>query len=194
MTLARLSLGLAEALDGDLEIEKTARAALMSSDLPDLARDTAPLPNAMLDVLQDPDAHPVCRDIAATPLPWAPPQTSDDPTYIAHSIHKLHVELIGPDGFLPSEQFRIGLYGFLPGVEYGIRTHAAEEVFVMLAGVGHWKSGDGAFNALGPGARAHHPSFTPHGTKSTDQAFMSIYVWRGDVSTDSYHYTAKTEL
>lgn len=191
MSLGALYVGLAEALDGDLKIERAAREVLLNSEAPNPQFNATSLPFDVTEILQAPDALPVCAVIADTPLPWSPPETSSDPAYIAHSNKKLHVELIGPDGFSPSDTFRIGLYGFSPHIAYGIRTHAAEEVFVMLAGCGYWKSGDRPYKTLGPGARAHHPSMMPHGTRSEDQAFMSIYVWRGDVSTASYTYTGR---
>lgn len=189
MDLSAFYSALAQAFDGPLGIEHTARAALLEA-APE-ARFTGsatPLPDTVQRVLATEDAHAVCQIIAKTPLPWAPPQTSTDPAYIAASILKVHVELVGPDGFVPSDKVRLGLYGMQPGANYGIRTHPAEEVFVMLAGRADWKKGDAGYATLGPGERSYHPSMLPHATRTTDSAFLSLYVWTGDVSTDGYRY------
>ena len=107
---------------------------------------------------------------------------------MAASILKVHVELLGPDGLVHSDSLRLGLYGMQPGCDYGIRTHPAEEIFVMVAGRGLWKKGDGDYAELKTGDRAHHPSMMPHATRTDQTAFMSLYFWQGDVSTDGYRY------
>ena len=189
MELKPLYSALADAFSGDLAIERNARQALLSADVGDhSANEGAPLPQPYLDVMAQSDAHPVCQLIAETPFQWTPPQTSDEPLYVQHSHFKAHVELIGPDGIVKSDAIRLGLYGFLPGNEYGIRTHPAEEIFVMLAGKAYWKRGDRPYLLHGAGERSHHPSMMPHATRSGDSAFMSVHVWHGDISTDGYSY------
>lgn len=182
---------LAATLDGPEAIERHARQALL--DAAPLANAAAPaewqpLPDPIMGVLQAGDALPVCRLIAQSRFPWAPPKTSSDPKYVEHSLPKVHVELLGPEGLIKSDTLRLGLYGMLPNFEYGIRTHPAEEVFLMLAGEAHWKRGDKQYAPLGPGGRSQHPSMLPHANKTEETSFMSIYVWRGDVSTDGYVY------
>lgn len=92
--------------------------------------------------MQQSYAHPLCGDIIEMPLDWRPPETSKSPLYAKHSIFKSHVELVGPDGLVKSESIRLGLYGMLPNSEYGIRTHPAEEIYIMPAGECFWKRGD----------------------------------------------------
>ena len=191
MWMQTLFEGLAATLDGEAEIERVAAKALL--DAAPLANEAAPsewetLPGKIIDVLLRDDALPVCQLIAQSRFPWAPPQTSNDPKYIEHSLPKVHVELLGPEGLIASEDLRLGLYGMLPNFEYGIRTHPAEEIFVMVAGRGLWKKGDSDYNELKTGDRAHHPSMMPHATRTDQTASMSLYVWQGDVSTDGYRY------
>lgn len=189
MQLKPLFHALAEAFDGPEAIERVGRDALLSAPTEAVLEPNAPpLPPPVLSVMSEPDAHPVCKLIAQTPLSWAPPQTSNDPDYIAHSAPKLHVELLGPDGLVASDSVRLGVYGILPGAEYGIRTHPAEEIFVMLAGSALWKRGDRPYQALGPGERSYHPPMMPHATKTEALAFMSLYIWYGDISTENYVY------
>ncbi|MDD9922612.1 MAG: dimethylsulfonioproprionate lyase family protein [Boseongicola sp.] len=181
---------LAAVFDGKLAIETAAREMLLSAESEYVPpADSAPLPSEVLKAMSASDAHPVCRTIASIPFVWTPPTTSLDPLYVEHSKAKVHVELIGPGGLVPSDQIRLGLYGMLPNAEYGIRTHPAEEIYVMLAGQSFWIRGDAPYIPLGPGERSHHPSMLPHASKTEQCAFMSIYVWAGDdISTDNYRY------
>jgi len=66
--------------------------------------------------------------------PWAPPQASNNKLYIEHSKCKALFELVGPNGLARFERVRLGLYEMLPISEYGIRTHPAVEIYVMLPG------------------------------------------------------------
>ena len=191
MWMQQLFEELAATLDGPEAIERAAAKALLdAAPNADAAAPEKwqPLPGPIMDVLQANDALSVCRLIARSRFPWAPPQTSSDPNYIEHSLPKVHVELLGPEGLIKSDGLRLGLYGMLPYFEYGIRIHPAEEVFLMLAGEALWKRGDQQYAPLGPGERSLHPSMLPHANKTEELSFMSIYVWRGDVSTDGYQY------
>ena len=188
MTLQTLFEGLAEALDGPEEIERHGRAALLDAKPTSLTPESIALPATVLDQIRAPNAHPVCALIAQTPLPWAPPTSSPDAKYIADSLAKVHVELLGPGGLVKSDQVKLGLYGMLPNAEYGIRTHPAEEIYVMLAGRVDWIRGDNPYQTHGPDERSYHPSMLPHATRTGDDAFMSIYIWHGDISTENYEY------
>lgn len=182
---------LAKAFDGDLEIEARAKQALLTAKIDarfTLTAPSNPLPQSFLDLLMAKDAHPICTHIANMPFNWVPPETSDDPLYIQHSQTKVHVELLGPEGLIYAKDIRIGLYGMGPNSEYGLRTHPAEEVFVMLAGQVDWKRDQAPYEKTTTGQRSYHPSMMPHANRTTDQCFMSAYVWSGDVSRQEYIY------
>jgi len=184
-----LFLALSDCLDSSLAIEERGKEELRKAACCQIeVTDAKPLPPAYQEIFLQEDARPVCKLIAEAGFDWSPPKTSDDPAYVRDSVAKAHVELVGPDGLVKSDKVRLGLYGMLPGYEYGLRTHLAEEVFVMLAGEADWKSGDGSFTPLRAGDRSYHPSMLPHANRTRDQAFMSVYIWYGDVSTDSYVY------
>ena len=193
MPLSDLFIALSAVCDGPLAIER--RAATLLAETAEavghriLPATPSPLPAPVLEVMKRADAYSVCALIAQIPFHWTPPTTSRDPAYIAHSTRKVHVELLGPDGLVTSDQIKLGLYGMLPNADYGLRTHPAEEVFIMLAGQAQWKRGDASYQEKGPGARAHHPSGLAHATRTIDTAFMSVYVWTGDISTDGYRYS-----
>ena len=189
ISLKSFLLNLADVFDGDMEIEKTARRELSKTSQANFSTEQCALPAPILSVMQQSDAHPLCGDIVEMPLDWRPPETSKSPLYAKHSIFKSHVELIGPDGLVKSETIRLGLYGMLPNSEYGIRTHPAEEIYIMLAGECFWKRGDAPYCCERPNGRSYHPSMMPHASKTEDQSFMSVYVWVGDLSTDAYEYS-----
>ena len=77
----------------------------------------------------------------------------------------------------------------LPFADYGLRTHPAEEIFVMLAGTAFWRRGDTPTTRTVQESDLIHPSYVPHATRTGEDAFMSVYVWTGDISTDGYVYT-----
>ncbi len=77
----------------------------------------------------------------------------------------------------------------LPNSEYGVRTHPAEEIYIMLAGECYWKRGDAPYCCKRSNDRSYHPALMPHASKTKDQAFMSVYAWIGDLSTDAYEYS-----
>ena len=189
MKLGPLFHSLMDVFDGELAIENMARNALSEAGDVDFESSTnKSLPESFETIFAEPDAHPICQLISQFPFEWVPPTTSDDPAYVAHSLAKVHVELIGPQGIVRSDSIRLGLYGMAPDKEYGIRTHLAEEVFIMIAGEADWKQNDGQYKALRAGQRAFHPSMTPHANRTRTSAFLSAYAWHGDISTDSYVY------
>ena len=179
---------LADVFDGEKEIEKTARRELRKVSQANFSAQRSALPIPILSVMQQSDAHPLCSDIIGMPFDWRPPETSLSPLYAKHSVFKSHVELLGPDGLVKSEIVRLGFYGMLPNSEYGVRTHPAEEIYVMLAGECLWKRGDAPYCCERSKGRSYHPSLMPHASKTKDQAFMSVYVWAGDLSTEAYEY------
>ena len=189
ISLKSFLLNLADVFDGDIEIEKTARRELRKISQANFSTKQCALPAPILSVMQQSDAHPLCSDIVEMPFDWRPPETSKSPLYTKHSIFKSHVELVGPDGLVESKSIRLGLYGMLPNSEYGVRTHPAEEIYIMLAGECFWKRGDAPYCCETPNGRSYHPPMMPHASKTKDQSFMSVYVWVGDLSTDAYEYS-----
>ena len=194
MTLEILMEGLCGLLSEDYPIERNAKAELQratkaaSPPQPSTKLAFTKLADPFLEVMAHDSAHPICHLIGGLPFCWAPPQTSLDPLYKEHSHFKAHVELLGPTGLVASSRVRIGLYGMLPHSEYGLRTHPAEETYIMLAGSAFWKVADAPYQQLFAGQRSHHPSMMPHATRTQDDAFMSIYIWDGDIATDNYRY------
>ena len=178
--------------EGHLKIKDIAsnelEVAIKGNEWSEINHFSSPLAKPFFDVMTNEDAFSICLDILKVPFAWVPPKTSDDPLYTAHSHSKVHIELLGPQGIIKSKFVRLGLYGILPNSEYGIRTHPAEELFIMLAGQAEWLRGDRKYKLKRAGEYSYHPSGMRHATKTTHSAFMSVYIWSGDVSTDKYRY------
>ena len=178
--------------EGYLKIQDIAsnelEVAIKGKERSEINHFSSPLSKPFVDVMTKEDAIPICADILKVPFAWVPPKTSDDPLYTAHSHSKVHIELLGPQGIIKSKLVRLGLYGILPNSEYGIRTHPAEELFIMLAGQAEWLRGDRKYKLKRAGEYSYHPSGMRHATKTTHSAFMSVYIWSGDVSTNKYQY------
>ena len=178
--------------EGHLKIKDIAsnelKFAIKGNKVIEINHFSSPLAKPFFDVMIKEDAIPICADILKVPFAWVPPKTSEDPLYTAHSHSKVHIELLGPQGIIKSKFVRLGLYGILPNSEYGIRTHPAEELFIMLAGQDEWLRGAGKYELKRAGEYSYHPSGMRHATKTTHSAFMSVYIWSGDVSTDKYQY------
>ena len=180
---------LAEIFDGKREIEKVAQRQLKCQHFQHRTPTShVNLPQPIIEVMRRKSAHPICKAILEFPFDWRPPQTSNDLVYKEHSTFKSHVELLGPNGLVKSSIVRLGLYGMLPHSEYGIRTHPAEEIYIMLAGDCLWKKAESDYTSLSVYERAYHPSNIPHASKTEENAFMAAYVWNGDLSKDRYIY------
>ena len=189
MSLKLLFTALENIFVGPLTIESHVRNPLQSSKATVEPQSfPVPLPQSSINVMERTNANLICKLITEMQFNWAPPETSSDPLYIRHSISKVHVELLGPNGLVKSDKVRLGLYGMKPGAEYGIRTHAAEEIYIMLAGDVDGKRCEATYAPHLTGEQSYHPSMMPHAFRTREVAFLSVYVWHGDLSIDSYVY------
>ena len=189
MSLEAIIVELQSVFSSTTDIERRAVEELQKASIEKFKSvKSTPLPAEIVNVMEEEQAHPICKSILNTELDWRPPTTSNDNLYIEHSKRKAHVEILGPNGLISSKSVRIGLYGMLSQSEYGIRTHPAEEIYIALAGVSFWKRGNDNYQELLPGESSYHPSLMPHASKTEKKAFMSVYVWNGDISMDNYHY------
>ena len=189
MSLEAIIIELQSVFSGATDIERRALEALQKASFEKFkSAKSTPLPAEIVNVMEEEQSHPICKSILRAELDWCPPTTSNDKLYIEHSKRKAHVEILGPNGLISSNSVRIGLYGMLSQSEYGIRTHPAEEIYIALAGVSYWKRGNDEYQELLPGESSYHPSLMPHASKTEKKAFMSVYVWNGDISMDNYRY------
>ena len=115
----------------------------------------APLPQSFISVMERAGAHPICKLITEMQFNWAPPETSSSPLYVKHSTSKVHVELLEPNGLVKSDKVRLSPYGVKPDTGYGIKTHAAEKIYIMFSGEVNWKLCDAPYTPHLPSERSY---------------------------------------
>ena len=99
------------------------------------------------------------------------------------------VEIIGADGMIYDDTCRVGLFSQTANTDYIIRTHAAEELFVQIAGEAEWMKGDEPYLNRHAGDRMHHASYQPHASRTKQSAMIAAWVWAGDLDYSKYNYT-----
>lgn len=88
-------------------------------------------------------------------------------------------EFIGLRGPVPSETIACGVLLLGPGVTYPAHAHAAEEVYLPIAGAAEWMRAEEGFAARELGRAIHHPSWVPHGMRTGAEGVAALYLWRG---------------
>ena len=104
------------------------------------------------------------------------------------ALRMMTVELIGADGMIFDDFCRVGLFAQTANTNYVIRTHAAEELFVQLAGEAQWYKEGTAYTPRLPGDRMHHASYQPHASRTANQAMIAAWVWAGNIAYEEYKY------
>ncbi len=131
---------------------------------------------------------PLLRAVAASggKLPWlaAPRELCPDTFADGHAF----VELFGPDGMVPGEGVRMGLFLLGPRVFYPSHAHGAEELYLVLAGAGDWQRSGLAFEAKGPEDLIHHAPLELHALKTGQSGLLTLWAWRGEIGFESYRY------
>ncbi|MGH6718956.1 MAG: dimethylsulfonioproprionate lyase family protein, partial [Alphaproteobacteria bacterium] len=136
--------------------------------------------------LTAPGAHPLARTLApiARVLPWTRNEHKDkSPALLAGQTY---CEVVGPDGALRHDRCRVGLYLQAPGLHYPAHSHAAVELYFVVAGDPvWWQAGKPEFEPR-PGALIHHASFQSHAMTTQALPLLSLWTWTGDISFASY--------
>jgi hypothetical protein len=101
------------------------------------------------------------------------------------------VSLIGCDGFLPADDFELGLFLMAPRTLYRDHRHPAPELYVPFTGPHQWRFEPG-------GAWIEKPARAPvwnepnavHSTLVRDVPFLCLYGWTKDVNFPAKVVTA----
>ena len=97
------------------------------------------------------------------------------------------LKLLGPGSPVPSARMAAGIFLMGPGVHYPLHAHAAEELYLILAGEIGFRSGPGdAWRDSSPGEIILHRSQEPHEMKS-GPASLALYVWEGAIFEPSWY-------
>ncbi|WP_119388883.1 dimethylsulfonioproprionate lyase family protein [Taklimakanibacter lacteus] len=92
------------------------------------------------------------------------------------------VTLIGGAGFIPAEDFALGLFLIAPGTLYRDHFHPAPELYVPLTGPHEWRFGAGeSWREYPAHAAIWNEPMQVHATLVRRQPFLALYAWTKDV-------------
>lgn len=95
-------------------------------------------------------------------------------------------EWIGQRGAFVSERVACGVLLLGPDTEYPDHSHEAEELYLPLAGHAFWRLAESDWRLRPPGEWIHHPSWTIHAMRTSEEPLLAAYVWRaGDLTAKS---------
>lgn len=95
-------------------------------------------------------------------------------------------EWIGQRGAFMSDKVACGVLLLRPDTEYPDHSHEAEELYLPLAGHAFWRSDGSDWRLRPPGQWIHHPSWTAHAMRTSQEPLLAAYVWRaGDLTAKS---------
>ncbi len=94
-------------------------------------------------------------------------------------------EIIGLRGPIRAERMASGFLLLGPRTAYPTHRHAAEELYLPLAGTAFWQRGNRGYAPRPPGQLIHHPPWLPHAMRTSDEPLLALYVWPGDNLTAS---------
>ncbi|MEM9043885.1 MAG: dimethylsulfonioproprionate lyase family protein [Pseudomonadota bacterium] len=97
-----------------------------------------------------------------------------------------YCELVGPDGAIPAETFRMGLYVQFPNSFYPLHNHAAEELYLPLSGTAHWWRDGVEDQPSPPGTLIRHAPYERHASRTTDEPLLAIWTWTGMIGPGTY--------
>lgn len=117
-------------------------------------------------------------------LCWRPPGYGRLPVAVSGRMEV--VELAGPNGMFTRADLRFGLLLQRENVDYPSHRHAAEELYLVLAGCAGWALDDGAYTDCRTGSFVHHRAWQPHAMKTGPAAMLTMWGWTGDIGSASY--------
>jgi len=88
-------------------------------------------------------------------------------------------ELLGPYGIFASNTARLGFLSLGKDTHYPSHAHAAEEVYLVLAGIANWQKGDEPWRSIPPGSAIHHTPHLPHAMRTAAEPLLAMYFWWG---------------
>lgn len=89
------------------------------------------------------------------------------------------IELFGTRGHFANDDIAAGFLILGPDLIYPDHHHAAEEIYIPLAGGTGWCKGAGGFLPRAAGEVIHHPSNVNHAMHTGAEPLLALYLWRG---------------
>jgi len=133
-----------------------------------------------------PGAHAFTADINAVAdhLPWG--QLAAHPPPGITATGRTFCQIVGPEGLIKDDSFRMGVYFQAPDVFYSSHWHNAEEVYFVLSGTALWQKDKGRFAEMNPQTLIHHRPSQPHAMRTQNEPLLALWAWIGDIGFDSY--------
>lgn len=102
-------------------------------------------------------------------------------------------EIIGPNvegsnTMIDYHECRVGLFAQTAHTNYTTRNHAAEELFVKIAGQAKWKNDKENYITKNAGEFIHHKSLENHASQTIEYPLIAAWIWSGDVDYKKYYY------
>jgi quercetin dioxygenase-like cupin family protein len=180
-------------MENRAEADATAHA-LLTTQVPQAltSRLPCPLDDEIRAVLATSD-HPLARALLAAQgrMPWGTNPVEGTPG-VSSTIFSV-ATLMGPEGPVPSPDFRMGFFFQRPDTYYPLHNHDADETYVILAGSAIWTAGSDT-RERGPGDIIHHPSLMPHAFRTGPEGIVAMWRWSGDINTRSYAFLLDPQI
>jgi hypothetical protein len=129
-------------------------------------------------------ASPQTRSLTGAALAAAPAlcwrQTYDGRNVAATFLDRYGwAELLGPYGLFASDTARLGFLLLGKETLYPLHAHAAEELYLVLAGTADWQKGEEPWRPMPPGTTIHHTPHLPHAMRTAAEPLLAMYLWWG---------------
>ncbi len=109
--------------------------------------------------------------------------------YESTKSHTPYAEIIGPTSLIRSPELRFGLFLLYSGIVYPDHQHAADEVYIVLAGTGEWSLNREPYQDKTAGAIIDIPSLTVHAMRTAQEPTLMLFSWTGlDISFETYQF------
>ena len=93
------------------------------------------------------------------------------------------IKMLGPEAYWHSDRLASGFLLLGDKVTYPQHWHQAEEIYLPICGDAEWYREDLGWQKQPAGSLIHHASNIRHGTRTTGEPMIALYVWRsGDLN------------
>jgi hypothetical protein len=93
------------------------------------------------------------------------------------------IELVGPHGYFPGDDFLMGFLLLGPHINYRNHHHPAPELYMPLTPGSAWSKDRGAFEVKPAGAIIWHPPMVAHATVTAEHPMLAFWCWPSDTHT-----------
>ena len=126
-----------------------------------------------------PPQHTPVSTEAAAGFNWR--QSYDENDFSRHFLNNYGwVMLAGDGGLIRAEGLLITLLMLGPGAIYPRHSHAAEEIYQIIAGEVEIDTGDMGWQHYTPGMTCHHIPWVPHALRCGATPVIMMAIWKAD--------------